>query len=337
MKTIICEKPFKLKLKKADPPAGASGRALVRVKRIGICGTDLHAFEGNQPFFTYPRILGHELAGVIDSIAENPQNLKQGDTVSIVPYLECGECVACRMGKTNCCCRLNVLGVHCDGGMQEWISVPVDHLVQADGLDLDETVMVECMAIGAHAVGRAQIQPREFVLVVGAGPIGLGTMQFAAAEGARVIAMDINDQRLAFCKQELGVEFTINAAGEPLAVLEEITGGEFPTVVMDATGNPKSMQNALNFLSHGGRLVYVGLFIGDFILNDPEFHKRETTLLSSRNATRHDFQHVIELMKTGAVKTGPLITHRSDFTNITDDFPSWIGAGKGVIKAVVNV
>jgi 2-desacetyl-2-hydroxyethyl bacteriochlorophyllide A dehydrogenase len=257
--------------------------------------------------------------------------------VAIVPYLECGECVACRMGKTNCCCRLNVLGVHTDGGMQELISVPVDHLVRADGLDLDETVMVECMAIGAHAVGRAEIKPGEFVLVIGAGPIGLGTMQFAAAEGARVIAMDISDRRLAFCQQELGVEFTINAAGEPLVGLEDITGGEFPTVVMDATGNAESMRNALNFLSHGGRLVYVGLFIGDFVLNDPEFHKRETTLLSSRNATREDFQHVIELMKTGAVKTKPLITHRSDFTNLMADFPNWIGPEKSVIKAVVNV
>ncbi len=337
MKSIICEKPYNLKLKEVDQPVRQTGQALVRVKRIGICGTDLHAYEGHQPFFTYPRILGHELAGIIDSIAENPHNLKQGDTVAIVPYLECGKCIACRMGKTNCCSRLNVLGVHSDGGMREWIPVPVDHLVKADGLDPDETAMVECMAIGAHAVRRAEIRPHEFVLVIGAGPIGLGTMQFAASAGARVIAMDINDQRLAFCRQELGVEFTINAAGAPQAALEQITAGEFPTVVMDATGNPESMRNALNFLSHGGRLVYIGLFIGNFLLNDPEFHKRETTLLSSRNATRHDFQHVISLMKAGAVKTGPLITHRSDFTNLIDDFPSWIVPGKDVIKAVVNV
>ncbi len=324
-------------MQEVDPPVRQTGQALVRVKRIGICGTDLHAYEGNQPFFTYPRILGHELAGVIDSIAENPYDLKQGDTVAIVPYLECGECIACRMGKTNCCRRLNVLGVHSDGGMRELMPVPVDHLVKADGLDPDETAMVECMAIGAHAVRRAEIRPHEFVLVIGAGPIGLGTMQFAGAEGARVIAMDINDQRLAFCRQELGVEFTINAAAEPQTVLEQITGGEFPPVVMDATGNPESMRNALNFLSHGGKLVYIGLFIGDFLLNDPEFHKRETTLLSSRNATRLDFLHVIDLMKTGAVKTRPLITHRSDFTNLIDDFPDWTVPEKGVIKAVVNV
>ena len=337
MKRIICEKPFEFQLKEVDPPARQAGQALVRINRIGICGTDLHAYEGNQPFFTYPRILGHEVAGVIDTVAENPQNYKSGDPVAIIPYLECGECIACRMGKTNCCSRLNVLGVHSDGGMQEFVTVPVDHLVKTDGLDPDETAMVECMAIGAHAVSRADIRPAEFVLVIGAGPIGLGTMQFAAAEGARVIAMDLNDQRLTFCEHELGVEFTINAAGDPHTALKQITAGEFPSVVMDATGNAESMRNALNFLSHGGRLVYIGLFIGDFLLNDPEFHKRETTLLSTRNATRQDFEHVIDLMKTGAVKTRPLITHRSDFMNLMKDFPNWLDPDNGVIKAVVDV
>ena len=313
------------------------GQALVRVKRIGVCGTDLHAYEGNQPFFTYPRILGHELAGIIDSIGENSDGLKPGDPVAILPYMECGECIACRMGKTNCCTDLNVIGVHSDGGMQEWISLPADHLVKAHGLDLDETALVECLAIGAHAVKRAGIQSNEYVLVIGAGPIGLGTMQFAKAEGAKVIAMDLVDNRLSFCKRELGVDFTINAATDVKTALAGMTGGDYPTVVMDATGNSKSMGNAINYLSHGGKLVYIGLFIGDFQLNDPEFHKRETTLLSTRNATRADFLHVIDLMKKGTVKAKPFITHRADFTNLTDEFPKWIHPETDVIKAIVDV
>ena len=337
MKSIICQKPFEFDVVEIDKPAMDVGQALVRVKRIGVCGTDLHAYEGNQPFFTYPRILGHELSGIIESIGENPDGLKPGDPVAILPYLECGECIACRMGKTNCCTDLNVIGVHSDGGMQEWISLPPDHLIKADGLDLDETALVECLAIGAHAVKRASIQPNEWVLVIGAGPIGLGTMQFAKAEGAKVIAMDLVDDRLSFCKQELGLDFTINAAGDAKTVLAEMTGGDFPTVVMDATGNPKSMGNALNFLSHGGRLVYIGLFIGDFQLNDPEFHKREATLLSTRNATRADFLHVIDLMNKGTVKARPFITHRADFTNLKDEFPKWINPETEVIKAIVDV
>jgi 2-desacetyl-2-hydroxyethyl bacteriochlorophyllide A dehydrogenase len=337
LKSIICQKPFDFDVIEVDKPEMKTGQALVRVKRIGVCGTDLHAYQGNQPFFTYPRILGHELAGIIDSIGENSAGLKSGDPVAILPYMECGECIACRMGKTNCCTDLNVIGVHSDGGMQEWISVPPDHLVKADGLDLDETALVECLAIGAHAVKRAAIQPNEFVLVIGAGPIGLGTMQFAKAEGAKVIAMDLVDDRLSFCKQELGVDFTINAASDAKTALAEMTGGDFPTIVMDATGNAKSMGNALNYLSHGGKLVYIGLFIGDFQLNDPEFHKREATLLSTRNATRADFLHVIDLMNQGTVKARPFITHRADFTNLKDEFPKWIDPENDVIKAIVEV
>jgi 2-desacetyl-2-hydroxyethyl bacteriochlorophyllide A dehydrogenase len=320
-----------------DKPVKAIGQALVRVKRIGVCGTDLHAYEGNQPFFTYPRILGHELAGVIDSIGENSDSLISGDPVAILPYMECGECIACRMGKTNCCTDLNVIGVHSDGGMQEWISVPVDHLIKADGLDPDETALVECLAIGAHAVKRAGIQSNEYVLVIGAGPIGLGTMQFARAEGAKVIAMDLMDNRLSFCEQELGVDFTINAASDAKGALAEITGGDFPTVVMDATGNSKSMGDALNYLAHGGRLVYIGLFSGDFQLNDPEFHKREATLLSTRNATRADFLNVIDFVKKGYVKAKPLITHRVGLPYLGDEFPKWIHPEAGVIKAIIEI
>ena len=337
MKSIICSKPFELNQIEVDKPAEKFDQALVRVRRIGICGTDLHAYEGKQPFFTYPRILGHELAGVIDSIGDNPDGLKSGDPVAILPYMECGECIACRMGKTNCCAELNVIGVHSDGGMQEWIRVPVDHLVKAEGLNLDETALVECLAIGSHAVRRAAIQPDEYVLVIGAGPIGLGTMQFAKAEGAKVIAMDLMDNRLSFCKRELGVDFTINAAGDAKSTLAEITGGDYPTVVMDATGNSRSMGNALNYLAHGGRLVYIGLFIGDFQLNDPEFHKREATLLSTRNATRVDFLHVIDLLKNGSVTAKPFVTHRADFTNLGDEIPKWIQPDNDVIKAIVDV
>jgi len=337
VKSIVCQKPFEFDVIEVDKPVMDIGQALVRVKRIGVCGTDLHAYEGNQPFFTYPRILGHELSGIIESIGENPDGLKPGDPVAILPYMECGECIACRMGKTNCCKDLNVIGVHSDGGMQQWISLSSDHLLKADGLDLDEAALVECLAIGAHAVERAAIQPNEWVLVIGAGPIGLGTMQFAKAAGASVIAMDLVDDRLSFCQQELGVDFTVNAAGDAKAALAAMTGGDFPTVVMDATGNPQSMGNALNFLSHGGRLVYIGLFIGDFQLNDPEFHKREATLLSSRNATRADFRHVIDLMNQGTVKARPFITHRADFTNLKDEFAKWIQPEFGGIKAIVDM
>ena len=132
MKAIICERPGQLMMKEIDPPHPKPGKALVRIRRVGICGTDLHAFRGEQPYFTYPRILGHELSGEIVGIGENPYSLKVGDPVVIIPYVSCGKCIACMQGKTNCCTRINLFGVHWDGGMQEYLSVPIDHLIRTE-------------------------------------------------------------------------------------------------------------------------------------------------------------------------------------------------------------
>src|SRR4030042_1865780 len=151
MKAIICERPGQLMMKEIDPPHPKPGKAFVRIRRVGICGTDLHAFRGEQPYFTYPRILGHELSGEIVGIGENPYNLKISDPVVIIPYVWCGKCIACRQGKTNCCTRINLFGVHWAGGMQEYMSVPIDHLIRTKKLNFDQMGMVECLAIGAHA------------------------------------------------------------------------------------------------------------------------------------------------------------------------------------------
>ena len=196
MRAVVCEEVEHLSLQDVPEPERSEHEAIVLIKRIGICGTDLHAYKGNQPFFTYPRILGHELAGVIEDIGQNEAGLQISDTVSIIPYLHCGRCIACRSGKTNCCVSMQVMGVHVDGGMRERIAVPVSHLLRAEGLTLDEAAMVEPLSIGAHAVRRARVQPGEQVVVIGAGPIGLGVMVFAKQAGAKVIAVDRNQERL---------------------------------------------------------------------------------------------------------------------------------------------
>ena len=337
MKAVICQEPEKLVVEEIERPERASREALVRITRVGVCGTDLHAFKGRQPFFTYPRILGHELAGKIESIPEGDHGLKAGDPVAVVPYLECGECIACRAGRTNCCVNLNVLGVHSEGGMCEYLSVPVDHLIRADGLDPDQTALVECLSIGAHAVRRAEIQSGENALIIGVGPIGLGALQMARVAGARVIAMDISESRLAFCESQLGIDLTILAGDHAAAQLEDMTDGEFPTTVFEATGNAASMKQAVEYLSHTGRLVYIGLVKGDISFNDPEFHKRETTLLSSRNATREDFINVMDALRSGKATTSGFVTHRSSLENLPDQFDSWTLPGSGAIKAMVDV
>lgn len=199
MKTIVLEQPGSLTLSETEMPAARQEHAVLRIRRIGICGTDYHAFNGNQPFFTYPRILGHELSGEIVSIESAASSFKPGDQVSVIPYLVCGTCIACRSDKTNCCTSLQVLGVHTDGGMREYLSVPAANLIAVNGLDLDQAAIIEPLSIGAHAVRRAGLQPGESVLVIGGGPIGLGVMAFAKQQGAKVIAMDINQERLDFC------------------------------------------------------------------------------------------------------------------------------------------
>lgn len=337
MKTLVCQEPHVFQWKDIQKPIPQEGEALVKIRQIGICGSDFHAFNGNQPFFTYPRVLGHELAGTVETIVGDPYGLQTGDRVVILPYLECGKCIACLDGKTNCCTNLQLIGVHQDGGMSEWITIPTDHLIKTETLSWEEMALVECLSIGAHAVRRAAIQPDEFVLVVGAGPIGLGAMQFAKLAGANVIAMDLNEARLEYCQTDLGVDFVVNALDHPKEKIQEITEGRFPNVVMDATGNPRAMKQSLDYLAHGGRLVYIGLFIGDFMLNDPEFHKRETTLLSSRNATKLDFQQVISALEQKQIKSSCLVTHQTSFDKLTDHFQDWLNPKAGVIKAMVNL
>ncbi|HTN21439.1 MAG TPA: zinc-binding alcohol dehydrogenase family protein [Pelobium sp.] len=337
MKTLVCSNPGEFNYQQSEQPVLEKDQAIIKIKRIGICGTDLHAYEGTQPFFSYPRILGHELSGELIDF-DNAPGFEKGEAVTFIPYFSDGTCIACRSGKPNCCSNIKVFGVHIDGGMAEYVSVPSKYLLHGKGLSYDELALVEPLAIGAHGVRQANVKAGEFVLVVGAGPIGLGTMEFAKIAGAKVIALDVNDMRLDFCKNELGVFATVNAITENVTEkLLEITGGDMPTVVIDATGNLKAINNGINFLAHGGRYVLIGLQKEAFSFSHPEFHKRETTLMSSRNATIEDFEHVISSMQKGLVNPQTYITHRVGFDEVKDEFSSWLDPKNGVIKAMVSL
>lgn len=337
MRTLACLQPGQFAYQQTDAPVLTPGHAIIRIKRIGICGTDLHAYQGTQPFFNYPRILGHELSGdLID--ADHADGFVPGEALTFIPYFNCNTCIACRNGKPNCCTRIQVCGVHIDGGMADYVSVPSAALVKGNGLGYDELALLEPLAIGAHGVRRANVCEGEFVLVTGAGPIGLGAIEFARIAGAQVIALDINEDRLRFCRQQLQLLHTINAATEDVtARLLEITNGDMPTVVMDATGNQKAINQALQYLAHGGRYVLIGLQKEAISFSHPEFHKRETTLMSSRNATREDFMQVMHAMKEGWVSPSTYITHRVPFSQVATVFDSWLDPATGVIKAMVEM
>jgi 2-desacetyl-2-hydroxyethyl bacteriochlorophyllide A dehydrogenase len=338
MKTITLEAPGRfLHSDTAAPDAPGPDEALVRVHRVGICGTDLHAFRGRQPFFSYPRILGHELGVEILAVGPNPRGLAAGDRCAVEPYLNCGTCIACRRGKPNCCQNLKVLGVHTDGGMRESIIVPTAKLHPSRTLALDQLALVETLGIGAHGVHRAGLESGETVLVIGAGPIGLSVVPFAQAAGARVIVKDVNPQRLAFAGQQFGVAHTIAGdADATLAYLLDLTDGDLPTAVIDATGNPQSMMETFRYVAPGGRIVFVGLFPGDVTFHDPDFHKREVTLHASRNSAPADFTRIIDLMETGRIDTTPWITHRIPCDELAARFDDLLLPDSGVLKAMVE-
>ncbi|HUH19416.1 zinc-binding alcohol dehydrogenase family protein [Albibacterium sp.] len=336
MDSLVCTKPGKFEYKQSSRPILTENNAIIKIKKIGICGTDLHAFQGTQPFFDYPRILGHEISGELIE-ADNAPGFTIGEAVTFIPYVNCGNCLACNNGRPNCCVNLKVCGVHMDGGMVEYLSVPSRLLVHGNGMSYDELALVEPLAIGAHGVRRAAIVENEFVLVIGAGPIGLGAMEFARIAGARVIAMDIKENRLAFCKEKLGFEYTVDARFDAKLQISEITGNEMPTVVIDATGNQSAINSAFQYMAHGARFVLIGLQKKEISFSHPEFHKREGTLMSSRNATKVDFEHVIDSMKKGLIDPKNYITHRVNFSSLADEFNSWLDPNSTVIKAIASL
>jgi 2-desacetyl-2-hydroxyethyl bacteriochlorophyllide A dehydrogenase len=339
MRTIVLDQPRQLSVvERPAPRAPGPGEALVRVHRIGICGTDLHAYQGDQPFFTYPRVLGHELGVEVVAAGGGADGIRAGDRCAVEPYLSCGACIACRSGKTNCCVRLQVLGVHADGGMRELITLPVRALHRSDTLSLDQLALVEPLGVGAHAVARAGIAADECVLVIGAGPIGLSVIQFASLAGAKVLVMDVNRDRLEFAREHFQVEAVIHADEAGIERVQALTDGDMPAVVIDATGNQRSMTAAFDLPAHGGRLVFVGLFQGDLTFHDPAAHRRELTLLCSRNASAADFRRVISLLESGRVATSQWISHRVPFGDgVVAGFPRWLDPQTRFIKAVIDV
>jgi len=337
MLQIILEEPGKFKAVDTAEPVRQPGDALVRVHRIGVCGTDLHAFAGRQPFFSYPRVLGHELGVEVIDPGDEPNGLKTGDRCSVEPYVNCGKCIACRRGKPNCCANIKVLGVHADGGMRPLFALPARKLHRSTKLGFDQLALVETLGIGAHAVERGQPEAGEFALVIGAGPIGLSVIQFAQAAGVRLAVMDTSEPRLMFCREKLSVKHTVNPAnGDVKAQLLEIGGGDMPTLVFDATGNPQSMAASFELPTSGGKLVFVGLFQGDLTFNDPSFHRRELTIMGSRNSRPETFRTIISMIEAGKIDTTPWITHRFELADVPNRFPE-VAKDKALLKAMISV
>jgi 2-desacetyl-2-hydroxyethyl bacteriochlorophyllide A dehydrogenase len=336
MRAIVCTQPGSLVIEERPEPERGAGEVLIQICRIGICGTDYHIYEGAHPYLEYPRVMGHELSA---EVLETPPSslLNLGQRVVVNPYMSCGVCIACRNGKPNCCLRISVLGVHRDGGMCERISVPEGNLYPADDLSIDQAASIEFLAIGAHSVGRSGLGKGTRTLVVGAGPIGLGVAIFAGLAGAVVTVMDRDLERLSFAGTVVDSARAIVADDNAPEAVAEATEGDGFEVVIDATGNPASMELTFGFVAHGGALVLVSVVRESISFSDPEFHKREMALLGSRNALRSDFENVMTAIRDGRVPLNRLITHRTTLARAVTEIPRWTKEKRGLVKALIEV
>ena len=340
MKAIQLEKPKQFRrIDVPEPARPGLGEAIVRVHRVGICGTDFSGYLGKMPFVSYPRIPGHELGVEVTEVGFGVANVKPGDHCSVEPYINCQKCYSCERGHTNCCENHQTLGVHCDGGLRPFFTVPARKLHISRTLTFDQLALVETLAIGCHAIYRGNPQPNETILVIGAGPIGLSVIEFAKLSGARTIVMDVNPQRLAFVREKMRIVETIQADGSDTDVktVAELTAGKLGNVVVDATGSNQSMARALHFVGFAGRLVFVGITTQEIAFAHPLMHRREMTLLASRNALSADFARIIRLIEDGRIDTRPWISHHAAFDDMIEAFPRWLQPETGVIKAIVDV
>ena len=339
MRAIEFTEPGRLRIVETPEPAPPGpGEARLRVHTVGICGTDYSGYQGKMAFFSYPRIPGHELGVEVAAVGAGVTNVRPGDRCAVEPYLNCRHCYACRRGHTNCCEQNQTLGVHCDGGLRPYFNVPARKLHCSRKLASEQLALVETLAIGCHAVNRAGPQPGETVLVLGAGPIGLSVVEFARLTGARVVVLDLNEQRLAFVRERMGVPDTVVGGPGALEAVRALTEDRLADVVVDATGHHESMSRCLEFATFAGRVVYVGITVKDLVFpHAPILHRRELTILASRNAPSADFPRIIALIEEGRIDTRPWLSHRADFADVPAVFPSWLQPQTGVIKAVVHV
>ncbi|HVJ87168.1 MAG TPA: zinc-binding alcohol dehydrogenase family protein [Caulifigura sp.] len=322
-----------------EPAAPGPGQALVRTHCMGICGSDVGGYLGKMPFFKYPRIPGHELGVEVLAVGPGVGNVKAGDRCSVEPYMNCGKCFACRRGQGNCCQSLDVIGVMVDGGLRERFIIRADKLHPSTKLTYDQLALVETLAIGCHASDRGDSKEGDHVLIIGAGPIGLATLEFVRLTGAVVTVMDMVPERLDFCRKTYGVAHTVVAKGDAsdLEQLNAITGGDRYAVVIDATGSNRSMSASLGYAAHTGTVVYVGITAGEVTFPHPVLHRPELNLKGSRNALPKDFPRIIDLIERGVINTQPWITHRTTFDRVIDEFETFTRPETGVLKAVIDV
>lgn len=320
MKAIQITKPGEIKVIEKDMPKRKEGEALLKVLYCGICGADVASFTGNQPFTTYPRIPGHEFSAQIVEIGDNDRDFKAGDIITCNPYFNCGKCYACKRGIVNACNDNQTMGVQRDGSFQEYITMPIERLIDSKGLSAKELALIEPFSISCHALSRAKVKEGDNLLIMGAGPIGLFALIRAKAMGARVLIADMLQNRLDLAKQ-FGADGIVNVKENTLhTVCDDFTNGNGFDVCVEACGAPETFLNCIDEAACGANIILIGngkretTFVHSIIL------KKELNIFGSRNAFTKDFETNIDLVKSGKADIIKMVSGVYDIENANKAF-----------------
>ncbi|MBN2858956.1 MAG: zinc-binding alcohol dehydrogenase family protein [Sphaerochaetaceae bacterium] len=319
-------------------PVPSGGEVLVHIKRVGFCGSDLNTYRGRNPLVRFPLIPGHEIAGVIEETGSDvPDSFTVGDKVSVLPYTTCGVCASCLSGRVNACKNNQTLGVQRDGAMAEYITVPFEKLITGvNELSFEAIALVEPLAVGFHAARRIYPAQGDHILVFGCGLVGLGAITNLAILGARVIAVDIDDEKLRTAR-DCGAQYTINSVtGDLAGEVAVITGGHGPTGVIEAIGLPQTYTAAVDLVSYAGRVVYVGYASQAVEFVTKQFVLKEIEIRGSRNALKEDFSDVLAAMKQDRVPVETLVSKVVPLEEASSALHSWSEDPKAITKILVS-
>lgn len=338
MKVLQIEKAGTVVLTEGKKPEAGQGEVLVKLKFVGFCGSDLSTYLGKNPMVKYPRVPGHEISGIIESVGDSvPDGFSAGEAVTVVPYTNCGQCPSCRRGRAYACQFNQTLGVQRDGAMQEYISVPWQKILKAPELSELELAMVEPLTVGFHAVERGRVTDSDVVMVMGCGMIGAGAIVRSVLRGAKVIAVDIDDHKLSLAK-DLGAHHTINSMAVNLhEKLAELSGGDGPDVVIEAAGNPITYRAAVEEVAFTGRVVCIGYAGSEVSFATKLFVQKEMDIMGSRNATPEDFRAVISYLERGTFPLDQMITLKVKPEGAADAVQTWANDPGKVMKILLDL
>ena len=323
MKAFYITEPGHTRLGELDVPRPTADEVLLRTRLIGMCGTDLSTFRGKNPLVSYPRIPGHEIAATIEEVGDDvPNELRAGMDVTVYPNTNCGKCASCKRGRTNACKFNETLGVQRDGAMKAYFTAPWKKVYRAEGLGLRELSLVEPLAVGFHATARGRVEKRDIVAVIGCGMVGLGAMASAAARGASVIAIDLDEEKLALAGR-VGATHAVHSGKENVHDrLLELTGGLGPDVVIEAVGVPDTYRMAVEEVAHTGRVIYIGWAKEPISFETRHFVHKELDILGSRNSL-DEFPMVIEVLKKGKFPVEATISATVPLRDAGDTLAKW--------------